>query len=95
MPGWWCVQLSLSVSERIGSLPTLPLLNRDAFCLEAEAFHSVPIHMHISMPQKAFPFERWKDNHVFEMRRYSPATLEIFISSPRVREFNRLRYRGP
>lgn len=94
MPGWWHVQLSLSVSERIESPPTLPLPNQNVFYLEAEAFHSVPIHMHISMPQKAFPFERWKDNRVFEMRRYSPATFEIFISSPRFREFN-CCYRGP
>lgn len=52
--------------------------------------------MHISMPQKAFPFEIWKDNHVFEMSRYSAATFEIFIFFfPHVREFNRLHYCGP
>jgi len=51
--------------------------------------------MHIAVPQKAFPFEIWKDNHVFEMSRYSPATFEIFIFFPLVREFNCLHYCGP
>lgn len=47
--------------------------------------------MHIAVPQKAFPFETGEESHVFETRRYSPATLEIFIFSLHVREFNPLQ----
>lgn len=53
-----------------------------ALYLRAETFQRVSIHMHISAPRKAFPFEIREDNHVFEMSRYSPATFEIFIFSP-------------
>lgn len=82
MPGWWHVQLSLSVSERIENSPILHVSNWKALYLKAEIFQYVSTHMHISMPQKAFPFEIWEDNHVFEMSRYSPATFEISIFFP-------------
>lgn len=35
--------------------------------------------MQIAGPPKALPFEIGEDNHVFEIRRFSPATLEILI----------------
>lgn len=92
--GWWHAQRSSSVSEGIESSPVLRLSNCKALYLRAETFQRVSIHMHISAPMKAFPFEIWEDNHVFEMSRYSPATFETFIS-PLVREFNCLHYRGP
>lgn len=62
--------------------PILCLSYCKALYLRAETFQRVSIHMHISAPIKAFPFEIREDNHVFEMSRYSPATFEIFIFFP-------------
>lgn len=70
------------MSGGIESSPVLRLSDCKALYLRAETFQRVSIHMHISAPRKAFPFEIREDNHVFEMSRYSPATFEIFIFSP-------------
>lgn len=59
--------------------------------LRAGTFQCRSIHMHIAVPQKAFPFETGEDNHVFEIKRCSPATSEIFIFFPHVRDFNHLQ----
>lgn len=80
--GWWHVYQSISMSGGIESSPVLRLSDCKALYLRAETFQRVSIHMHISAPRKAFPFEIREDNHVFEMSRYSPATFEIFIFSP-------------